>query len=1367
MTKFFTHKNFIKPLFIVVCTFIIQSVSAQKFVTTTGAGNMDGTTWSDAYDEAGFRAALRNASAGDEFWVADGTYKPDNVRDSSFRIPNGVKIYGGFSATDTTWASRNWKMNITILSGDIGTVNTVTDNCYHVVLLYGTDTSTVIDGFTVELGKANGAAGGRNQGAGIYNDGSNTGRSSSVTVRNCYIANNASNGDGGGMMDNGALDGNVASIITNCIFYKNSAGNGGGLYSAGYNGNNTGTANTIATNCLFLENTCTSVGGGGHAHTNKGTVRYFNCTFYGNKATSGTGSAFYDYKGESNLINCIIDNNYNTDLAKSVSNATLNVYNTLVEGGYAAGTSIINASPNFVDSTNYLGNDGYWGTSDDGLQLTEGSPAINWGINDSIPTDITTDLNGNARIVYNTADIGAYESPYDCTTVGITTTQTTLCSGNALTFKAHSQFSGANPTYLWKINGKNTSIKDSVFTTTSLKNNDIVTCYITSSRACSYPNYPVSNDIKVQVQTAPKLTITGNLCLGSTLTLSGVSNASSIIWMQGNAALYNSIRQGVGSGSTEAGDSSGSTGNDSNLLNGPNAVFVDAADNIYISDALNHRVQKWAKGSSYAVTVAGNASGNSGNDSTTLNTPGGIYVDNIGNIYIADGLNHRVQKWAPGASYGITVAGIGSPGTNSSSLYIPTSVFVDDSSYIYVSDYMNNRVQKWAPSASSGVTVAGDANGSSGNDSTTLNGPIGLYVDTALNIYLADSKNNRVQKWANNTAYGNTIAGDPNGASGSDSSKLNTPTGLHIDAASNLYIADRYNNRIMKYMPGLNYGINVAGDINGTNGGGSAYLNQPTGIYVDANADIYISDVGNNRIQKWNQQIMDTTYTPTSTGTYYAVVNSTAGCNSSSSSVTINSKVTPTISISASQMSVCAGTPITYSAATTFGGTAPTFTWMKNGNTVGTNDSTYTDTAATNNDTIYCILNSNMQCASPTQTNSNMIGITVNAVPVATITALGNTTICQGDSLALYATSGATNYSWLLNNNVLNTSTDSIYYSKTSGDYSVIVSNGACADTSTTVTINVLTAPVAKITPASSQSICQGDSIILYASKGAGYTYQWHDGANTISGATDSLYIAKQSGNYIVKISNGTCTGTSSSVSVTVNLLPTAAITPNTNQTICAGDSIILQASTGSNYTYQWYNGSNTINTATNSSYIAKTAGTYSVTVASNGCNASSSPVTVTINPLPTAPTVSRAGQVLTATTAVYYQWYFNGTMIAGATAKTYNTNNQNGKYSVQITDANGCKSTSADVNFVGITQNISAISINMQPNPTSGFFSLNIEGLEGIAKVSIYDIAGREIILQNKTSLFDYNITDQPAGIYFVKVICGQRTASLKLVKE
>ena len=1227
----------------------------------------------------------------------------------------------------------------------------------------------MIDGFTIELGNANGAGQGQNQGAGIYNDGSNKGNSSSVTVRNCLITSNSAKGDGGGMMDNGALDGNVASIITNCIFYKNTAGNGGGLYSAAYNGNNTGTANTTTTNCLFIENSCVSSGGGGHAHINNGTVRYFNCTFYNNKVTSGTGSAFYQYKGTSNFFNCIVYNNYNTDLAKSASTATLNVYNTLVEGGFTSGTAIINASPNFLDSTNYIGSDGYWATGDDGLQLTEGSPAINWGLNDSIPADIITDIIGNARIIYNTADIGAYESPYDCTTIGITTTQTTLCSGNALTFKAHSQFSGANSTYLWKINGKTTNIQDSIFTSTSLKNNDIITCYITSSRACSYPGNPVSNGIKVKVQVSPKLSITGNPCLGSTLTLSGATNASSIIWMQGNNNVYNSIRTNMGIGTTEAGDSSGSTGNDSTLLNGPNAVFVDAADNIYISDALNHRVQKWAKGSTFAVTVAGDAKGNSGNDSSKLNTPAGVFVDNIGNIYIADGLNHRVQKWAPGASYGTTVAGDknGNPGTNSSSLYIATSVFVDDSSYIYVSDYLNNRVQKWAPGASSGITVAGDASGNSGSDSTKLNGPIGLYVDTALNIYIADSKNNRVQKWANNASYGNTIAGNKNGASGSDSSKLNTPAGIYIDAAWNLYIADRFNNRVMKYMPGKNYGLNVAGDKNNTSSSSAAYLNQPIGVYTDANANVYISDVGNNRIQEWKQQILDSTFTPSSTGTYSAMVYTTAGCSGSSSTITMLSNVMPTVSISASQTTVCSGTPITYNASTTFGGSSPVFKWVKNGNVVGSNDSTYTDTAATNNDSIYCILTSNMQCASPVQVNSNIIAITVNTTPVAIISTNGNTTFCQGDSMDLHATIGATKYIWLLNNNTLSGASDSIFYAKSSGDYTVIVSNGMCADTSVAFNINVLAAPVANITPSKNQSLCQGDSVILYASTGAGYTYQWYDGTNAINGATNSMYITKFAGNYNIKISNGTCASVSSSVNVTVNQLPAAQLFPNTNQAICAGDSIILQASTGSNYTYKWYNGNNAISNATNSSYIIKTTGAFSVTVTSNGCNTSSSTITVTVNTLPIAPTISRAGHVLTVTTAISYQWYFNGTIIAGATAKTYNTNNQNGKYSVQITDANGCKNTSSDLNFVGINQNISTISINMQPNPTNGLFSINFQDLDGMAKVSIYDIAGREVLSQSKSSQFEYNITDQPAGIYIVKVICGPKVASLKLIKE
>ncbi len=1368
MTNFFNNKN-LKLLLIVVCTFIIHSASAQKYVTTTGAGNKDGTTWNDAYDDAGFRVALLGATAGDAFWISAGNYKPDNVRDSSFRIPNGVKLYGGFSFVDTTWATRNWKTNITTFSGDIGTLNNATDNCYHVILLAGTDTSTVIDGFTIELGRANGNGNGRSNGAGIYNNGSGSGNSSSVTVRNCFITNNISSNDGGGMMDNGSLDGNVASIITNCIFYQNSGGNGGGLYAAGYNGNNTGTANTLATNCLFIENTCTSLGAGSHAHINKGTVRFVNCTFYANKATSGTGSAFYQYKGTGEMTNCIIYNNLKNQVGKSNVNANLYISSSLVQGGYLTGTYIINASPQFVDSTNYLGSDGYWGTNDDGLQIVEGSPAINWGLNDSIPTDITTDLIGNPRIIYNTADLGAYESPYNCTQVGITTTQTTLCKGNTLTFKAHSQFDGANAMYLWKVNGSSSGVVDSIFSSSSLNNKDIVTCYITSSLACSYPNNPVSNGIKVSVQTSPKLSITGNPCLGSVLTVSGATNASSIMWMQGNTNVYNSMRTNTGNGTTEAGDSSGSTGNDSTLLNGPNAVFVDAADNIYISDALNHRVQKWAKGSTYAVTVAGDVNGNSGNDSTKLNTPGGIFVDNIGNIYIADGLNHRVQKWAPGASYGTTVAGDknGNPGTNSSSLYIATSVFVDDSAYIYVSDYLNNRVQKWAPDATSGTTVAGDASGSSGSGSAKLNGPIGLYVDTALNIYIADSKNNRVQKWAAGASNGTTVAGDKNGSSGSDSTKLNTPTGIYIDAAWNLYIADRFNNRVMKYMPGQNYGQNVAGDKNNTSGSGSVYLNQPTGVCTDANANVYISDVGNNRIQKWDQQMVNTTYTPTDTGIYYAVVNTTAGCTATSGSVTIINKVSPTIIVSASQLSVCAGTDITYSASTTFAGTNPSFIWMKNGTAVGTNDSTYTDTSTANNDSIYCILTSNMQCASPTQLNSNIIVIAVQTIPTAGITTNGNATFCQGDSLALYATAGAGNYSWLLNKNLLITSTDSIYYAKSSGDYQVIVSNGICADTSAIFTIQVLPVPVAKITPSGAQTFCQGDSVILYASTSIGYTYQWYDGTNAISGATDSIYIPKIAGSYIVKVSNGTCASASSSVNVTVNSLPSAQIFPSTNQTICAGDSIILQASTGSNYSYQWYDGSSTLSNATNASYITKTAGTYHVTVTSNGCSASSSAVTVTINPLPTVPTISRAGQVITATTAVSYQWYLNGSMITGATAKTYNTNNQNGKYKVQITDANGCKNQSADLDFVGINQTFSNLSISMKPNPTAGLFTINIQGIEGVAQVIIYDIAGREILSPSKSSQVEYNIADQPAGIYIVKVICGQKVASLKLIKE
>ena len=165
-----------------------------------------------------------------------------------------------------------------------------------------------------------------------------------------------------------------------------------------------------------------------------------------------------------------------------------------------------------------------------------------------------------------------------------------------------------------------------------------------------------------------------------------------------------------------------------------------------MADAGNNRIQKWAAGATTGTTVAG--IGSSGSGATQLNYPNGVYVDGSSNIYVADQTNNRIQKWVPGASAGSTVAGsaAGAPGSSANLLSSPGSVFVDASGNIYVADRGNNRIQEWAPGATSGTTIAGT--GVAGSSANQLSGPIGVYVDLSGNIFVADQSNNRIQEFA-------------------------------------------------------------------------------------------------------------------------------------------------------------------------------------------------------------------------------------------------------------------------------------------------------------------------------------------------------------------------------------------------------------------------------------------------------------------------------------------------------------------------------------------------------------------------------------------------------------------------------------------
>ncbi|MEO8146890.1 MAG: PKD domain-containing protein [Bacteroidia bacterium] len=162
--------------------------------------------------------------------------------------------------------------------------------------------------------------------------------------------------------------------------------------------------------------------------------------------------------------------------------------------------------------------------------------------------------------------------------------------------------------------------------------------------------------------------------------------------------------------------------------------------------------------------------------------------------------------------------------------------------------------------------------------------------------------------------------------------------------------------------------------------------------------------------------------------------------------------------------------------------------------------------------------------------------ITVNTTPNATITATGSTFFCTGGSVVLNAnTAAGLTYQWKKNNGNISGAISSTYTATVTGDYKVLVTN-ANGCTRIANTISITGPPVSKITAGGPLSFCNGDSVILNAASGAGYTYQWLKNNIAVSGATSSTYTAKVTGNYKVRVTNSfACTVTSAPKTVTVN----------------------------------------------------------------------------------------------------------------------------------------------------------------------------------------------------------------------------------------
>ena len=375
------------------------------YVDVEAPGVNDGSSWTDAYNY--LQDGLAAAWSGDEIWVAQGIYKPDQGagvtpgdRTATFQLINGVAIkggYAGFGEPDPN--ARDIDTYESILSGDLDSndveVNDPCDlwnepsrveNSYHVVTGSGTDETAVLDGFTVTAGNAferpwhpmmptpN------NWGGGMYNE------AGSPTLVNCMFRENSAERYGGGIY-NKDLNGDCSPTLTNCTFSGNAArskdgweGSGGGMYNSG--------GSPVLTKCTFAGNRAEAAGGG--MSNGAGSPIVLNCMFSGNSAGAGGG----------------MSNSYGSS---PIVTGCLFIGNSASGGG--GGMNSGNSSPT-VNNCIFIDNSAEWGggvknSGHSNLSLvdctfSQNSAAKGAGIHNILSSVTLT----NCMVIGNSADIG-------------------------------------------------------------------------------------------------------------------------------------------------------------------------------------------------------------------------------------------------------------------------------------------------------------------------------------------------------------------------------------------------------------------------------------------------------------------------------------------------------------------------------------------------------------------------------------------------------------------------------------------------------------------------------------------------------------------------------------------------------------------------------------------------------------------------------------------------------------------------------------------------------------------------------------------------------------------------------------------------
>lgn len=312
-------------------------------------------------------------------------------------------------------------------------------------------------------------------------------------------------------------------------------------------------------------------------------------------------------------------------------------------------------------------------------------------------------------------------------------------------------------------------------------------------------------------------------------------------------------------------------------LYNPHAVAVDRSGRLLIADTNNNRIRAVLVATGVITTVAGSGVAGFGGDGglatqAQLANPTGLAVDGAGNVFLTDARNNRLREVLAAGGSISTVAGSGSLDFSGdggaavqAELSYPNAVAVDGSGNVFLTDARNDRVREVLVATGVITTVAGDGAGGFGGDGgaatqAKLNVPSGVAIDGSGNLFIVDQYNQRIREVLAATGVITTMAGSGTAGFGGDGgsatqAQLANPTGVAVDGAGNLFIADQGNQRIREVLAATGVITTVAGSGSlGFSGDGgpatNATLNTPSAVAVDAAGNLFIADQGNQRIRE-------------------------------------------------------------------------------------------------------------------------------------------------------------------------------------------------------------------------------------------------------------------------------------------------------------------------------------------------------------------------------------------------------------------------------------------------------------------------------------------------------------------------------------